>query len=545
MKERVLPFESLGLTRWGIPGSPESTSLFHRKQSPERRTSKKRRTKDRRRLNSSLYLKRNPERRSGRHRRSGQDRRRSLRVPIFVKLTALSIILIVLVVSATGYIILKKQEKQFVGQLVNLGEGMIHFAVNNTPEKLLGEEDLALFQLVNNIVENEQVVYALVTDRNNMIKAHSSIEAVNEAYVPPENIAPLLENNDVKVSSFVHEGEKLLFFEQPVTYQKLRVGAVRLAISQKEILENINDAKSSIIFLATILIFLTILLSFGLSMYISQPINKLRESAKALGRGDFDHRICIKRKDEFGDLGLAFNKMAEDLALKEKIKDSFGRYVTPEIVDLVLANPDSHWMKGSRLEATVLFVDIRGFTAISENKEPEKIVEMLNDFFGRVTDIVIKYDGYLNKFVGDEAMAVFGTPKHNPEHAEAAVNAALEIQKEIGMLNQEKERKGDPFHVGIGINSGEMVAGNLGSARRVEYTVIGDNVNVSARLTSLARGTEILISRETHDLIAKKSLLRVEERGKIPVKGRKREITVLNVLGFKEESNVDDEQTAI
>ena len=186
--------------------------------------------------------------------------------------------------------------------------------------------------------------------------------------------------------------------------------------------------------LTVIIVILGVLLSLGLSMYISRPIKELRESTKSLGAGDFSHRIFIKRKDEFGDLGLAFNKMTEDLALKETIKDSFGRYVAPEVVDLILANPDNQWMKGARVKASVLFVDIRGFTALSEDKEPEAIVEILNDFFTRVTDVIMKYGGYLNKFLGDEAMAVFGIPTPNPEHAEAAVMAALDIQGQIAGL---------------------------------------------------------------------------------------------------------------
>ena len=222
--------------------------------------------------------------------------------------------------------------------------------------------------------------------------------------------------------------------------------------------------------------------------------------------------------------------MAKDLSLKEKIKDSFGRYVTPEIVDLILANPDNKWMKGLEVEATVLFVDIRGFTTLSEDKEPESIVELLNDYFTRVTDIVIKHGGHINKFLGDEAMAVFGTPVPNPQHADAAVRAALDIQEEIVRFDREKKMKDVTIQVGVGVNSGVMVAGNLGSEKRMEYTVIGDNVNVASRLTSLAKSGEILISKQTYDLIEDKNSLKTEKRRKVPVKGRKMKIAIFNIL---------------
>jgi adenylate cyclase len=218
--------------------------------------------------------------------------------------------------------------------------------------------------------------------------------------------------------------------------------------------------------------------------------------------------------------------------------------VTPEIVELILANPDSQWMKGSEVEATVLFVDIRGFTTLSEDKKPESIVELLNDYFTCVTDVVIKHGGHLNKFVGDEAMAVFGAPVPNLQHAEAAVRAALDIQKEISGLDRGTLITGMAIQVGIGINSGVMVAGNLGSEKRMEYTVIGDNVNVASRLTSLAKPGEILISGQTYELIKDKSILNIEKRRKILVKGRKMRIGIFKVLGLTGDGYGDDNQDA-
>ncbi|MBW2004508.1 MAG: HAMP domain-containing protein [Deltaproteobacteria bacterium] len=470
------------------------------------------------------------------------SRIQGLRIPIFIKLAALSTLLIFMVISTISFSMLNRQKEQFIGQLINLGEAMAHIAASNAPDKLLGEEELSLFQLLNDIAKNEQVIYTLVTDDKNVIKAHSNIEEVNKPYSPPENIIFLKESGNVKVSSFIHEGEEVLFFEKPIIYQKLRVGDVRLAISQKKIFQNIRDAKIFIVLLTAVITVFGILLSLGLSRYFSGPIRKLRESTSALGMGNYDHQVIIKRNDELGDLGSAFNKMAEDLALKEKIRHSFGQYVTPEIVDLILANPD---MKGSEVEATVLFVDIRGFMTLSEDKEPESIVELLNDYFTRVTDAVIKHGGHVNKFAGDEAMAVFGAPVHNPQHAEAAVRAALDIQAAISGLDREKPIGDIAIQVGIGINSGVMVAGNLGSEKRMEYTVIGDDVNVASRLTSLAKPGEILISGKTYELIKDKDCLNLEKKGKTLIRGRKMKIGIFKVLSLKDDEYGEDRKEAV
>lgn len=191
-----------------------------------------------------------------------------------------------------------------------------------------------------------------------------------------------------------------------------------------------------------------------------------------------------------------------------------------------------------------MFADIRDFTTLSEDKEPESIVELLNDYFTRVTEVVVKHGGHINKFVGDAAMAVFGTPVPNLRHAEAAVRAGLDIQKEITRLDREEKMADLAIQVGIGINSGAMVAGNLGSQRRMEYTVIGDNVNVASRLTSRAKAGEILITGQTYELINDKDSLKIEKRRISSVKGRKTKIRIFNVLGLREDQHEDGRQEA-
>lgn len=509
---------------------------------PERRTGRDRRSGLERRSGEDRRKKQVPidfpdrrsgkDRRTGKDRRSGERRRTKPRIPIFIKLATLSTLLILFVISAISFSMLTKQKEQFTAQLVDLGKSMVRIATKNAPDKLLGEEDLALFQLVNDIAENEQVVYALIVDKKNIIKAHSLIDEVDKAYLRPKNTHPIQKESDISISTMTHKGEELLFFESPIIYQKLKIGEVHIGISQQKVLESIRDAKIFILVLTTIITLLGILFSLGLSMYFSDPIRRLGETTRALGMGDFKYRVRIDRNDEFGDLAYSFNRMAEDLELKEKIKDIFGRYVTPEVVEMIVKDPDNPRIKASKVDATILFVDIRGFTSLSEDIEPERVTELLNEYFTRVTYTILKHGGHSNKFVGDEAMVVFGAPVPNPQHAEAAVRAALDLQEEIARLNWEKKEAGIAFEVGIGINSGEMVGGSLGPEKRMEYTVIGDNVNVASRLTSIAKGGEILISNQTYRSIAKNKL-NVEEKGQVSVKGRREGIKTFKVLNLE------------
>ncbi len=505
----------------------------------DRRNRRDRRSGENRRKKQGPFE--GPDRRSGKDCRKGERRtRKRRRMPIFAKLAIVSTFLMSLSTCSISFIILWEQKKQFVSQLTDFGENLVRIAASNSADKILGEEELVLFQLAKNLAQNEQVLFAVITDHKRIIRAHSRMENLGLPYEPPEKATILQATGPVRKSVVRLGKEEILYFEAQVLYQNLKVGEVHLAVSQAKILKTLNDAKFFVLMLTLLVIGLGISLSLGLTTYFTVPIRQLSETAKALGMGQFSHRVSTSRNDEFGDLAFAFNRMAEDLEVKEKIKDSFGRYVTPEIVDIILANPESQWMKGATVEASVLFVDIRGFTALSENKTPEVIVDLLNDYLTRVTDSVIKYGGHVNKFVGDEAMVVFGAPAANPDHALAAIRAALEIQDEIAELNRQKKMDGMKIGVGVGINSGEMLSGNLGSQKRMEYTVIGDNVNIASRLTKVAKAGEILISKKTFDAVGEKeSELRFEARGKAPVKGRRAHVTIYSVTRSKGEEYGD------
>jgi adenylate cyclase len=522
-------------TAQGQPSRPSGTTQTIIAGYPERRAGADRRSGKDRRTQQLPFSGR--DRRKGGDRRKGDRRHKGLRIPIFVKLATLSTAFIFVVISSTSVAILSKQKQQFVGQLLDLGESMVRNAASNAPDKLLGEEELALFQLVTTVAENEQVIYALILDHRNVIVAHNRMDEVGKPFTKPERVRSYRNEGSVIASAVTLGGEEALFFEAPLKYQALRVGEVCIALSQQKISENIRNAEIFIGILTLAMTALGIFMSLGLSMYFSKPIRQLGESTRALGTGQFSHRVKMTRNDEFADLAYAFNRMAEDLELKEKIEDSFGRYVTPEIVDMILANPDRQWMKGAKIEATVLFVDIRGFTSISENLDPGAIVDLLNDYLTRVTDAVIKHGGHLNKFLGDEAMAVFGAPVAVPNHAEAAVRAALDIQRQIEEINHQKNINHVTIGVGVGINSGEMVAGNLGSVKKMEYTVIGDNVNIASRLTSLAEAGAIVITKATFDRIQDRSQVRLEERGRVSIRGRQGKVMTYGVSRLQEEQN--------
>ncbi len=216
---------------------------------------------------------------------------------------------------------------------------------------------------------------------------------------------------------------------------------------------------------------------------------------------------------------------------KRKIRDAFGLYLSPHLARLVSERPEMLALGGDKRELTVLFSDIRGFTTMSEQLEPEALVELLNEYFGKMTDVIFSQDGTLDKYIGDAIMAVWGAPVPQPDHAARACRAALGMVTGLAALVDNWRQRGLPeLDIGIGLNSGPMVVGNMGSARRLSYTVIGDNVNLGSRLEGLNKlyGSHIIASEAT--VHAARGVLVARELDLVRVKGKRLPVRIFEIL---------------
>ncbi|MFW6210788.1 MAG: CHASE2 domain-containing protein, partial [bacterium] len=232
-------------------------------------------------------------------------------------------------------------------------------------------------------------------------------------------------------------------------------------------------------------------------------------------------------------LSISTYKVGVEEKENKKIKNVFSKYVSKNLVEELLKNPEVK-LGGEKKEVSILFSDIRGFTSMSENMEPEEVLDMLNEYLTEMTEVVFDSGGTLDKFIGDAVMALFGTPLYYKDHASRAVRAALMMKGKLAELNEKWEKEGkNRLKIGIGINSGVVVAGNMGSLKRMEYTVIGDNVNIASRLESLNKelGTEILISEKTYEMV--KDIVNVKKHTEIKVKGKTASMDVYEVITLK------------
>jgi adenylate cyclase len=261
------------------------------------------------------------------------------------------------------------------------------------------------------------------------------------------------------------------------------------------------------------------LLAVGLAARATaDPIDSVRKALAQVQRGDFDVRVPVYDGTQVGQLQLGFNQMADGLAERERIRETFGTYVDPAVAEHVLREGTA--LEGEEVEVTIMFVDVRNFTSFAESNPAREVLGALNEMFATVVPIIHRHGGRVDKYIGDGLMAVFGAPRPQPDHADRALRAALEIVAAM----KENERA---LEIGIGLNSGTVVAGNVGAGGRLEFSVIGDAVNVAARVESATRqtGDSILLTERTNELLHDPGV-RLAPRPGVTLKGKSEEIAV-------------------
>ncbi|MEA2472542.1 MAG: adenylate cyclase [Thermoleophilaceae bacterium] len=257
--------------------------------------------------------------------------------------------------------------------------------------------------------------------------------------------------------------------------------------------------------------------SFELTLLVTRtitwPVGDLLDATERVRSGDLSARVPVVTGDEMGELAQSFNAMMRGLEEREKLHDAFGRYVAPDVAERVLK--EGELLEGEEVEISIVFVDIRDFTAFAERASARETVSYLNDFFGLAVPILTDHGGHANKFIGDGILGVFGAPERMRDHADRAVHASCDLARATS------ERYGDLLRIGIGINSGPVSAGTVGGGGRLEFTVIGDAVNVAARVERATRetGDTVLLTEASRCLLTD-DRIEVEPRGELPLKGK-------------------------
>jgi adenylate cyclase len=456
------------------------------------------------------------------------------RIPMWMQMAVATTFVIVVTIITLSLVVLSKQKDRLYEQTVRMGTVSLNYFANNAKFPLLEEDILRLNTLIKEASNVEGLRYALITDTKDKIKAHTDVNLIGLPFKHFTDHPVLHRKGEVVYYTYQQAGgARILDLYRAINLKDKNLGQVHVGISLDFIEELIQDERISVIFVTLGVILLGLAVAVVYGFRFSRPISHIVKATEEIARGNYQYRVPLKRNDELGNLAVAFNRMGQELWKNAMTQKSFGKYVGTEVLDMILANPETDWLKGTRNEATIIFCDVRGFTSYATEKSPEQVVEALNAYLEIATSVIIKYGGYIDKFIGDAVMGVFGVPVFRQDHIERAVRAAVHMQDEL----HKQSLHGNQLlaSVGISIHTGTVVAGNVGSQSKMEYTVIGDSVNVTSRLNALAGTGEVVVSRQVKEKID--HLMTTESLGLQNLKGKSEPVEAFKVLQMQHKSH--------
>lgn len=437
--------------------------------------------------------------------------------PIAYKLALIITLLISSGMILLGLVIVNNQTKLLQKQMDHFANTVVVQLADNSKELIMSDDILSLMVVISNLEAQNNILGAVIYAHDGQILASSGI-------IPSDKIFKLynLSQEDKydeknfqvqwKTNTRTNKTINATSYITPIKFQNIVAGHALITFSNNEIELTILEMINAIIIATLIMIILGIFVSLHMGRRISKPIHSIMDASRAISRGNYEYQIKERRNDELGYLTDELNRMASSLLEKTQVENAFARYVSKNIAKEIMNNLDHVQLGGKHVEASVIFADIVGFTELSEQNSAEKITSVLNDYFSYISLACKMHQGTVDKYMGDCVMIVFGVPEEDKLHKLHAVYCAVMIQKLIERINKIRIQNGKlAVLFRIGINSGSMLAGNLGSSERMQYTVVGESVNLASRLQHIANENQIIISREFYNdpdiqwrLIAKK-----------------------------------------
>lgn len=307
------------------------------------------------------------------------------------------------------------------------------------------------------------------------------------------------------------------------------IATLVVEVNSQVIRNELLQTLSYLIAAGMLAILIALIVAGILSHLVTRSLEVIEDGVKKIEKGDYSAQIMLHTSDEFEHLGHSINHMVKGLTERDRLKLGFSRYVSEFVLNKVISS-DTHFLDGQRKKITVLFSDIREFTKLAENLAAEHVVKFLNDYFNVMIDVIFKHRGTLDKFMGDGMMVIFGAPLDDDKQEENAVRAAIDMQKAVDELNKRiQEHNIDKMNIGIGIHTGLAVVGNIGSEKRMEYTAIGDTVNIASRIEQLTKNydAKIIVSADTMKPV--QSLFSFQDFGKAQLKGKSTDVSIYGV----------------
>jgi adenylate cyclase len=437
-----------------------------------------------------------------------------------VKFSALVVTLLIVACAGLAWLATRHERGALQDEVRKRGVALAANLAGDAKIPLLDRDPLALDLMVHHVGSQDGLVGVRLISADGVVVASTDPAERERAQL-------LLSEGETQDVVATQSGSVLLV-AAPILYSDVRVGEAQIELDLDVLVEPVvAESQRQLVTLAVAFVVVGVAAGVAFVALLVGPLRRLRAGVERLSAGDLTARVPPTSGDEVGELTRAFNEMGESLQQKARIQRAFGRYASDYVLRTLLESPEGTELRGVEREVTVLFADIRSFTRLSEGMKARDVVSLLNEIFQIASDRILARGGTLDKFIGDSVMAYFGAPVPDPDHASDAVWAAVDIQHALAERNAGLAGAGQTAQVGIGIHTGAVVVGTIGSDRRTDFTAIGDAVNVAHRLEKLARPGEILVSEAVQRRVRAELKLRFE--GERQLSGRVEPVHVYSV----------------
>jgi adenylate cyclase len=444
---------------------------------------------------------------------------------------ASSIALLVLLGMGTlAALMLQRQAENNRHFIDEYGDIIARQLADSVVEPLFTDEHFELQVLLDNVNRSERIIGAVVFDHAGRVVAQSSaplpLPLVEQRLAQLRDKTPDADTTDTSAPVLVRIS--------PVTFKDVTGGYVAVVFSPASLDASLQDSMSLMIWIAVLLALSISLLGVAMGHKLSKPIQQLAQATQDIRNGNLT-QIPERRNDEIGQLIEAINHMSAGLVEKSQVEALLTKFTGRDLAEKVLNELDTVELGGEQVEATVLFADIVGFTSMSEKMSPAQVSLLLNEYYNYFQACARMYSGSVDKFIGDCAMITFGAAKKDEQHCYHAVACAVLMKRLTTRLNADRSMAGlPPVNLRVGINSGKMLAGLLGTEEQMQYTVVGDAVNLASRLCNEAEAGEIIIEASLYESVSSQHRIEVSGGKQIRVRGKQNSVAIYNVLDIEQ-----------
>ncbi|MCB1758356.1 MAG: adenylate/guanylate cyclase domain-containing protein [Gammaproteobacteria bacterium] len=441
-------------------------------------------------------------------------------IPLAIRWSIAISALVTAAMGLLGWFLIGQQQSSYKLQSDLLGEVIIDQFTRAASEPLMADDLLSLQVLVSGQERNPLIKGMQVLNHRGEVVVSAGVQPL-DGNARDEARQSRVTAGGIVAESWISADGGAISYRKPILFQDTRVGFAELVVDREPLERELARTFKALVFTTLGLILVGVMLAVPLAYRFSRPIRQLVAVGEAMDRGDSYQALPPGRGDEIGRIYNAFGRMADEIVVKQQLESTLSRYISPEYAAKVISGEVTPAFGGIRSEGSVLFCDIVGFTELSERLDPEAVALLLNDFFRYFAAAGHSCQGTVDKFIGDCIMIVFGVPQRDERHAFHALTCAVLIQLVAERINQQRvAQKVDPVLFRIGINSGAMLEGNLGSHERMQYTVVGDTVNVASRICGLAQPGAVLLTEESARQPGMREFVEPGRGGPLKVRGR-------------------------